>query len=301
MSRQKARCSLDVAQLTYQPQAGYPFDLEVLVFSELRLRAGAELLELAHRYAFSTLIGVTQGTCTHRVDFEFVRCEPGAVVVLTPGMAHSFGPSADWEGWVVAFRPEFAWPAVTASAPERGSRMLRRRGGVVRLMPQEMLALTRSVMQMREDANLRDSPQHVHALLRHQLHSTLARIHMVNERNEMQLLPSRRDGGRFRQFEALVEEKYRAWHQVSNYSNAIGCSERTLTRSTLEGAGMTPKAFISARLILEAKRLLAHTELKVLEVAEHLCFSDTPNFIKFFQREVGCTPSTFRQRQLQTV
>ncbi|WP_407078667.1 AraC family transcriptional regulator [Xanthomonas sp. WCS2018Cala2-21] len=34
-----------------------------------------------------------------------------------------------------------------------------------------------------------------------------------------------------------------------------------------------------------------------MEVAEQLCFSDTPNFIRLFQRKVGRTPATFRQRQ----
>lgn len=294
MTRRKDQRGVDIAQLPYHPQAGYRFDLEILTFSELRRRAGVEMLELAHRYEFYTLIGVTRGVCTHRVDFEFVQCTPNTVLALTPGMAHSFGPPTDWEGWIVAFRPEFAWPTACPGA-EKSCRVLEGLESVIRLTAKEMQVVSRCIMQMGDDAGLGDSQENVHALLRHQLHTVLARIRMADERVDL----PRRAGSRFREFERLVGEKYRDWHQVSSYAKAIGCAERTLTRATLDAAGVNPKRFIADRLTLEAKRLLAHTELKVLEVAEQLCFSDTPNFIRFFQREVGCTPATFRQRQIQ--
>ncbi|RSC49384.1 helix-turn-helix domain-containing protein [Stenotrophomonas maltophilia] len=298
MAKRREQRGMDIGQLPYHPQAGYGLDLEILAFSELRRRAGAEMLELAHRYEFYTLVGVTEGACTHRIDFEFVQCAPNTVLALTPGMAHSFGPPTDWEGWIVAFRPEFAWPTACPGA-EKSCRILEGLGSVIRLTAKEMRVVTGCIMQMQDDAGLDDSPESVHALLRHQLHTALTRIRMADERGDGRVKLPRPAGSRFREFERLVEEKHRDWHQVSSYAKAMGCAERTLTRATLDAAGLNPKAFIAARLALEAKRLLTHTELKVLEVAEQLRFSDTPNFIKFFQREVGCTPATFRQRQTQ--
>ena len=60
--------------------------------------------------------------------------------------------------------------------------------------------------------------------------------------------------------------------------------------------GMTAKAFIATRINLEAKRLLAHTDLPITDLAETLGFEETTNFTKFFKRETGCTPTEFRRR-----
>jgi transcriptional regulator GlxA family with amidase domain len=62
--------------------------------------------------------------------------------------------------------------------------------------------------------------------------------------------------------------------------------------------GMTAKAFIAARIVLEAKRLLVHTDLSVATIAEKLGFHEATNFSKFFRREADSTPAEFRRRQL---
>jgi AraC-like DNA-binding protein len=62
---------------------------------------------------------------------------------------------------------------------------------------------------------------------------------------------------------------------------------------------MSAKAFISARINLEAKRLLAHTVLPVSVIAERLGFEEATHFSKFFKRNTGCTPTEFRLRARQ--
>jgi AraC-like DNA-binding protein len=57
---------------------------------------------------------------------------------------------------------------------------------------------------------------------------------------------------------------------------------------------MSAKAFISKRINLEAKRLLAHTDLPVGVIAEKLGFQEATHFSKFFKREARCTPKEFR-------
>lgn len=61
-------------------------------------------------------------------------------------------------------------------------------------------------------------------------------------------------------------------------------------------AGVPAKAFLSLRIALEAKRLLAHTAESVGALAGQLGFDEPTNFVKFFRREAGCTPGEFRAR-----
>jgi AraC-like DNA-binding protein len=58
--------------------------------------------------------------------------------------------------------------------------------------------------------------------------------------------------------------------------------------------GRSAKQYVDARVTLEAKRLLAHTTLPVAVVGRRLGFAEATNFGKFFRREAGVTPGSFR-------
>jgi AraC-like DNA-binding protein len=96
-----------------------------------------------------------------------------------------------------------------------------------------------------------------------------------------------------------VEKTFWKWHRVADYANPLGCSEKSLARAAMEVAGVNAKAFITSRINLEAKRLLGHTALSIALIGERLGFEDPTNFVKFFKREVGCTPGEFRRRQAE--
>jgi AraC-like DNA-binding protein len=288
---------IGIQHLNYQPDGSYPLDLEIFTVSDLRRRVGAGALSATYRYAFPTLICVTRGTSTHVVDFAPVRCEPGSLLVLRPGKAHSFGYEEDWDGWMILFRSEFLW-ASSATAPDQTAV-----GGLdglpahLTLDDAEMPVVTAAIAQMRADARMNAASPTVHALLRYQLYTLLARIRIIHERQAAQAMPGTRAIQRFRDFESLVEKKFTAWHKIAQYAAELGCSEKSLTRASMEAAGVNAKAIITARIALEAKRMLAHTALSVSRISERIGFNDLANFVKFFKREVGCTPTEFRRQQ----
>jgi AraC-like DNA-binding protein len=67
----------------------------------------------------------------------------------------------------------------------------------------------------------------------------------------------------FQNFRRAVDAKFTQTRRVEDYAEAIGCSAKSLRRACLMACGSPPKALIEQRLILEAKRLLAHTGLMV--------------------------------------
>lgn len=95
-------------------------------------------------------------------------------------------------------------------------------------------------------------------------------------------------------FRKLLDTDFAAQHQVQYYANALGMSEKTLGRVCMTAAGVPAKAMITQRLALEAKRLLAHTTLAVQTIGRDLGFEEATNFVKFFRKESGMTPLTFR-------
>jgi AraC-like DNA-binding protein len=73
----------------------------------------------------------------------------------------------------------------------------------------------------------------------------------------------------------------------------LGYSPRTLSRATHEAVGRSAKQFIDDRVALEAKRLLAHTDITATECARRTGFDDPANFSKFFRARAGLAPGAF--------
>jgi AraC family transcriptional regulator, transcriptional activator of pobA len=95
-------------------------------------------------------------------------------------------------------------------------------------------------------------------------------------------------------FQQLVSECFQHHCSVESYAKTLNVSVDHLSATIKERTGRTPRDFIADRVLLEAKRLLTHTDLNVSEIAEHLQFSEPTHFARFFKRRAGCAPRQFR-------
>lgn len=98
----------------------------------------------------------------------------------------------------------------------------------------------------------------------------------------------------YSRFRAAVDRDLDRVRRVEDYARAFGYSPRTLSRVTLSVDGVTAKEFLDRRVLLEAKRLLAHGDESAARIAAELGFSSTTNVSKFFLRHVGRSPLGFR-------
>ncbi|WP_406138937.1 helix-turn-helix domain-containing protein [Streptomyces sp. NBC_01089] len=98
----------------------------------------------------------------------------------------------------------------------------------------------------------------------------------------------------FRQFRACVEAHFREHHDAGYYAQALGYAPRTLSRAVQQATGRTAKAYIVDRLVLEAKRLLAHDRLTAANCAGTLGFPDASNFSVFFRKATGSRPGAWQ-------
>ena len=106
--------------------------------------------------------------------------------------------------------------------------------------------------------------------------------------------PVRSGKNAFGAFRVAVEERFTQTRQVVDYAHLLGYSVRTLSRATEAAAGVSSKQFIDQRVVLEAKRLLAHTDWTAATIAQSLGFSSATNFSKYFRQRTGVSPLTFR-------
>ncbi|HEX3009899.1 MAG TPA: helix-turn-helix domain-containing protein [Bacteroidales bacterium] len=101
-----------------------------------------------------------------------------------------------------------------------------------------------------------------------------------------------------RKFSKLVEQHYKTHHTVADYADKLFITPKHLSKKIYLLSRKTPNDIIKDRIILESKRLLAHTTLTVKEIAHSLNYEDDAYFVRFFTKSTGTSPVTFRKQFL---
>ncbi|GHF53144.1 AraC-like DNA-binding protein [Amycolatopsis bartoniae] len=269
-----------IRTVRYRVAEDSPFGVEVLTFGRLRALPAGKQPTTVHRADFHVLALANSGRGTATVDFVRHRLEPGQVVWIRPGWTHSWEDIREVTGTVVLFRPEFV-PAGSPGADPLGPAVWRpEHADLVRLAAEHL---------RREYAAAVAGPGGA-AILGHLLEVLLLRT--------ADGAPRPADNREvFAAFSRAVETGYRRSREVAWYAHRLGYAPRTLRRATQEALGIGAKRFIDDRVVLEAKRLLAHDGLSVTACAHRLGFDDPANFAKFFQSRAGVSPGAFAEDQ----
>ncbi|WP_407071587.1 helix-turn-helix domain-containing protein [Streptomyces sp. BK239] len=96
-------------------------------------------------------------------------------------------------------------------------------------------------------------------------------------------------------FRDAVERRFTVTRRVEDYAQMLGYSGRTLARATLAGGGLGAKEFIDRRVVLEAKRLLAHGDESAAQISDRLGFVTPSRFSAYFSQRTGRSPLDFRK------
>lgn len=95
-------------------------------------------------------------------------------------------------------------------------------------------------------------------------------------------------------FETLARAHFSEGWKVADFATALGMSPTHLNRLSRKVLGQSPKEYLLALIILEAKRLLAYTKNDVATVGYRVGFDDPSYFSRVFLRQTGQSPSAFR-------
>ncbi|MEU9568834.1 AraC family transcriptional regulator [Streptomyces massasporeus] len=247
-------------------------------------------LERVHRIDFHVVMLFGAGPVRHMVDFTEYEATAGDLLWIRPGQVHRFSRSSEYRGTVLTMQPGFL-PRSTVEATGLYRYDL---PPLLRPDAAQLAGLRAALAQLlREYEDTDTLPLSLHtAVLRHTLTAFLLRLAHLAASTAQSL--RQRSDSTFTLFRDAVERDFATNHSVSAYADALGYSRRTLVRAVRAATGETPKAFIDKRVVLEAKRLLAHTELPIGRVGVAIGFPDAANFSKFFHQHTDQTPAAFR-------
>jgi len=243
-----------------------------------------------HRIDFHVVMLFRGGPVRHMVDFTEYELTAGDLLWIRPGQVHRFSRASKYCGTALIMQPGFL-PRATVEATG-----LYRYDQPPLLRPDaaQLAALEHSLAQLEREYNDTTTlPLSLHtSVLRHSLTAFLLRLaHLAASSAEA---ARQQTDTTFTLFRDAVEKGFATNHSVSAYADALGYSRRTLVRAVRAATGETPKGFIDKRVVLEAKRLLAHTDMPIGRIGVAVGFPDAANFSKFFHQHTGTTPVTFR-------
>ncbi len=98
-----------------------------------------------------------------------------------------------------------------------------------------------------------------------------------------------------RQFHLAVEHHFREWQALAPYARLLGVTVNHLNDVIHAETGHSAGELIRHRRLLDAKRLLLHSDMSVSEIGYQTGFHDPSYFSRFFRRAAGRSPADFRR------
>lgn len=92
----------------------------------------------------------------------------------------------------------------------------------------------------------------------------------------------------------MVEDHYCTMHNVREYARQLGICIAKLETCCKECCGHSPKSIIMHRIATEAISMLSDVSIRSNEVGYYLGFKEHSNFVNFFKKYTGLSPTDYR-------
>ncbi len=154
---------------------------------------------------------------------------------------------------------------------------------------EDIITLVKMMMKNSRSTPLKAAPETFTALL-HTLF-TIAGNTLNDEMNGMPPANARQ----LERLLSLIDMHYSNQQSPLFYSEKLNMRPIRLNRLVSQYLGCSVKHLIRKRLMLEARKLLTHTDMQITEIGYHLNFADISYFSKTFSDFHRLTPTMFRK------
>lgn len=95
----------------------------------------------------------------------------------------------------------------------------------------------------------------------------------------------------------LIAEHYLIKQQVSEYAGLLFVTPNYLNKAVKQITGRTALEQVHEMLALDARVLLKQSTMNISEIADHLGFENSSYFARFFKKQAGVTPLSYRKTE----
>jgi AraC-like DNA-binding protein len=252
------------------------------------------LLPYPHRHDFYHAVWVTNGSGTHIIDDQQFEVRPHALYFMSPGQVHDFRLSDDAKGYSISFSAEFFSLQLENKKVLDEMPFFRVDNAVACLyLESTQVSTLRPVIEEMAAEHQAAQVGYLDVLRSYLAIFLMKACRFVEPASSSE--PVVRNLMVARRFKALLEEHFQTVSEPTEYARMLRVTERALNDATRRVLGATANKLIRDRLMLEAKRLLLHSETPVSQIADQLSFEDPAYFSRCFKKHTGRSPIEYRQ------
>lgn len=257
-------------------------------------RGEAVPVSYSHQDDYYIIGLVEKGTGCGIIDFKECRFSEGDIYLIQPGQVHRFVSSEEVEGWML-----FADSSFIGSVEKNIFDNFSLFASSVRIDKRRMDELKQiaSILADRIDCIADELTKTTVRRLTEAFTGIVAEV--VREIGLQQAKQNRRQVEIVLSFRRLLSEHLAENRYPSYYASLLNISPVYLNEAVKKVTGMNVTLYIKNEVVLQAKRMLVHTDLAVKEISNRLGIGDYAYFSRLFTQATGVSPSTFRQRNLE--
>lgn len=258
-------------------------------FKDLR---SFEELEQSHRDDFHLFFVQEEGRTSIEIDFQKYIIKPSSIIYIHPNQVHRLiaFENATLSGWTInneSLNPEYLklLEDITPVKP------LTLNG--------ETFSIISEAVSLCVKFSERKHEKLYHSLLKDSCNTLVALV----TSQYLELSKSTDKASRFeiitKAFKAILERNFITAKKPTEYAQTLNISTPYLNECIKNTTGYSVSHHIQQRIILEAKRLLYHSNKSVKEIASELGYEDYAYFSRLFNKVTGMTAVTFRNKNLE--
>jgi len=253
-------------------------------------------IEKPHGHNFYLVLLITKGSGSHTIDFKEYDVSPGAFFIVSPGQIHQWKLSKDVDGYILFFTKEFFLHDFNTEKLTRLPFFNSTFSLPVFNLDEEEIEEIQSKYELihKEYNNRSLSYEEMIRTYLNAMFIILSRVYLTESKKGQKF---NYDLQQLNRYEALVDKYFKLHRPISCYSKKMNISDRQLSYLCKKTIGKTPSQILINRIILEAKRLIIHSNLTISSISEELNYNDTSYFIRLFKKITNQTPEQFRNAQ----
>lgn len=250
-------------------------------------------LKHPHRHDHFAIFFVTRGAGHHIVDFQDYELKPQRLFLIAPGQVHAWISFEGVRGFVILFTKEFF--SLSLQYQELRSYLFFNTA-----YQHTFLDLDKDIAAHLQQTfkNIEEEHNHHRSYSQNIIRSYINILLFELTRIYEQSIPVVKDKDPVNQllmdFESLVNKNFRSLHLVNDYALLLHITANYLNAICKKRKDKSAGELIRDRMMLEAKRLLTHSDSTIAQIAYDLNFEDNSYFGRFFKKYSGLTPAAFR-------
>ncbi len=248
-----------------------------------------EEAERTHRDDYHLFCLLEEGTIPFEIDFQKYSIQPSSVIYIHPNQVHR----------MVAFE-NITLSFLAINSENLNPEYLKLLEDIAPAKPlvlnEETFAIISEAIVFSIKLSERKHEKLHHALLKDSCNTVVALIasQYLQQSNSTETL------SRFeiitKAFKVTLERNFITIKKPADYSKILNISTPYLNECVKNTTGHSVSHHIQQRIILEAKRLLYHSDKSVKEIAADLGYEEYNYFSRLFTKITGMTALTFRNK-----